>query len=334
MSTKAEKKAAKAAAHKKRVKKEAHEKRIRDAQKAAAKRKNAKRVEKQQQAAKLERIRKKKENMKEFNREQQRLQAAKAKRIRENNKKMEMAKVLKAQKKKENIKKANIARNAAAQRRKEVAEAKALRAPELLAASKEAQAGAIIRHQREVEITFDITTMEEQIREMLSQHGEIESLKKNIRGGLDVRFANREAAESLLKKKSNTSISASLTFPVTPVVIKQHCLYYMPQGYVIDQEVLNATAEYFSSISVVQQVKKLRNAVLVVFEDEETRDQMVKQSEKTNWKILDHLIGPCHGGLPPAINKKRRKPQNQQKKKKKKKKKEKQPKCQWSSPLA
>merc|ERR1712228_750568 len=307
---------AKAAAHKKRLKREAHEKRQRDAQKKAATRKRVKQLQREQQEQKAERLRRKKENAKAHNKEVQRLQALKAQRKRETKRKLELARLEKAQKKRENIKKANIARMEAAQRRKEIAEAKALRAPEVLAASKEAQAGAILRHQREVEIAFDITSMEEQIREMLSQHGEIESLKKNIRGGLDVRFASREAAESLLKKKSNTSISASLTFPVTPVVIKQHCLYYMPQGYVIDQEVLNATAEYFSSISVVQQVKKLRNAVLIVFEDEETRDQMVKQSTKTNWKILDHRIGPCHAGLPPAINRKRRKPQHPQTKKK------------------
>merc|ERR1712141_69350 len=113
----------------------------------------------------------------------------------------------------------------------------ALRAPEVLAASKEAQAGAILRHQREVEIAFDITSMEEQIREMLSEHGEIESVKKTIKGGLLIRFATAEAATNLLATKKETTINATLTFPVTPVVIKQHSMYYKPE-FVIDQEVL------------------------------------------------------------------------------------------------
>eukprot|EP00463_Aulacantha_scolymantha_P001341 TRINITY_DN1976_c0_g1_i1.p2 TRINITY_DN1976_c0_g1~~TRINITY_DN1976_c0_g1_i1.p2 ORF type:complete len:93 (-),score=13.97 TRINITY_DN1976_c0_g1_i1:111-389(-) len=57
---------------------------------------------------------------------------------------------------------------------------------------------------------------------------------------------------------------------------------------------LNATAEFFSDKVIVQQVKKMRASVLVVFEDEETRDRMVKQSQTSNWKINGHLIGPCY----------------------------------------
>merc|ERR1712087_788718 len=93
--------------------------------------------------------------------------------------------------------------------------------------------------------------------------------------------------------------------PITPVVIKQHCMYYQPENDSIDQELLNATAEFFSSISLVQQVKKMRNAVLIVFEDGTTRDQMVKQSTCSSWKILDRLIGHCLPGLPEPQNKRK-----------------------------
>jgi len=134
---------------------------------------------------------------------------------------------------------------------------------------------------------------------------------------LDVRFVSESGAKSLLEsQKKNNKINATISFPVTPVVIKQHCFYYKPVDYVIDQEVLNATAEYFSSISVVQQVKKYRNAVLVVFEDQQTRDDMVKQSEKSNWKINGRSIGACSPGLPPAVNK-RKAPKPLQKRRKK-----------------
>lgn len=289
MPTKEEKKAANIKLQKK-IK---HEANLRKIQKAKA----AKERVKEEEQQRIEKNRKKKENKKENDK-----------------KKLEAL-----QKKKEARKQHNI-RTAEQQRlKKEKLEARAAKQPEHLARMTESQEEAIHRHQREVELTFDISSMEDQIREMLSKHGDVELMKKNIKGGLNVRFATREAAESLLRKKKNTTINASLMFPITPVVIKQHCLYYVPKGYVIDQEVLNATAEYFSSISSVQQVKKLRNAVLIVFEDEATRDEMVTQSTKSNWKILDNLIGACQAGLPPAINKKRRKVQhnNQQKKKKK-----------------
>jgi len=239
--------------------------------------------------------------------------------------------------KQENIKKQEALRLAAIKRKKEKRKkhaelmakhkkireqklaARAEREPQHLAETEEGQAKAILRHQREVELGFDISSMEEQIRDMLSEHGEIESVKKTIKGGLLVRFATVEAAKSLLKKKSETTINASLSFPVTPVVIKQHSMYYKPEEFVIDQEVLNATAEHFSSLSVVQQVKKLRNAVLVVFEDTATRDQMVEQSKEDSWTILDHPIGVCHAGLPPPINKRKSKSNPNQHPKKKKK---------------
>merc|ERR1712076_63682 len=202
--------------------------------------------------------------------------------------------------------------------REQKAAARAERDPQHLAETEEAQANAIQRHQREVELGIDISSMQEQIREMLSEHGEIESVKKTIKGELLVRFATVEAAKSLLKTKKETTINASLSFPITPVVIKQHSMYYKPNEFVIDQEVLNATAEHFSSISVVQQVKKNRNAVLIVFEDTVTRDQMVEQSKEDSWTIMDHPI-VCHAGLPPAINKRKPKSKpNQQPKKKKK----------------
>lgn len=186
-----------------------------------------------------------------------------------------------------------------------------------VANSTEAQGHAIERRRCEVELSFDASTLGDTLREMLSKHGEIESMKPNIKGGLDIRFTTAKAAKSLLRSKKDNHITAQVSFPVTPVVIKQHCLYYKPEAWIIDQDVLNATAEYFSSISQVQQVKKMRNAVLIVFEDEETRDQMVKRSRTSRWKILGRNIGPCEPGLPPAVNK--RKPRAPPQKKKKKK---------------
>lgn len=186
-----------------------------------------------------------------------------------------------------------------------------------VANSSEAQGHAIERRRCEVELSFDASTLGDTLREMLGKHGEIESMKPNIKGGLDIRFTTAKAARSLLRSKNDNMITAQVSFPVTPVVIKQHCLYYKPEAWIIDQEVLNATAEYFSSISQVQQVKKMRNAVLIVFEDEETRDQMVKRSSTSRWKILGRNIGPCEPGLPPAVNK--RKPRAPPQKKKKKK---------------
>lgn len=321
MPTKAEKQAAHRRREKeikKRKKMKEHEKRLAAQRLEKARKKKQKNKDRARQEAeeRAEKARLKKERIKLIKQEHAQNQAAKAKKRKENKRLHEEARLESLRKKKERKRQHNINMALHAERRKEKQEQKALRAPEVEQRSKEAQAEAILRHQREVELTFDISSMEEQIREMLSKHGEIESLKKNIKGGLAVRFATREGAESLLKKKKNTTINASLMFPVTPVVIKQHCLYFMPKDYVIDQEVLNATAEYFSSISVVQQVKKMRNAVLIVFEDEDTRNQMVEQSTKNNWKILDHRIGACIAGLPPALNKKRRKPQHPQKKKK------------------
>merc|ERR1712130_352588 len=197
---------------------------------------------------------------------------------------------------------------------------KAAKREEHKSRSTESQLEAIQRHRREVELSLDAGSLEETLRTMLAKHGEIEMMKKNIRGGLDVRFVTEAAAKSLLKtQKRNNKITATMSFPVTPVVIKQHCLYYKPKTWVIDQEVLNATAEYFSSISVVQQVKKLRNAVLIVFEDQESRDEMVKQSAKSNWTILGRDIGVCVPGLPPPINKRKAKKQPTKKKKKKNK---------------
>merc|ERR1712038_1079015 len=163
--------------------------------------KKMKEHEKRLAAQRLEKARKKKQKIKLINQEHAQNQAAKAKKKKENKRLHEEARLESLRKKKERKRQHNINMALHAERRKEKQEQKALRAPEVEQRSKEAQAEAILRHQREVELTFDISSMEEQIREMLSKHGEIESLKKNIKGGLAVRFATREGAESLLKKK-------------------------------------------------------------------------------------------------------------------------------------
>merc|ERR1712080_798874 len=124
----------------------------------------------------------------------------------------------------------------------------------------------------------------------------------------DVRYTTVASANRLLRSKKVKNLTALVSFPATPVVIKQHCLYILPSTWIIDQNMLNATAEFFSSMVIVQQVKKMRSAVLVVFEDQETRDLIVKQSETSNWRINGHIIGSCYSGLPPPINKRRSKP--------------------------
>merc|ERR1711994_618733 len=237
-------------------------------------------------------------------------------RIKQENKEENERKRLEKIEKKKERKKKHEALLAEHKRLKELkVAARAAKEPQRQAQMSEDQGKAIKRHQREVELQFDITSMEEQIREMLSEHGEIESVKKTIKGGLLIRFATAEAATNLLATKKETTINATLTFPVTPVVIKQHSMYYKPE-FVIDQEVLNATAEYFSSISVVQQVKKLRNAVLIVFEDTTTRDQMVERSKEESWEILGRPIGLCHAGLPAPVNKRKARAPPPKKKKK------------------
>lgn len=165
-------------------------------------------------------------------------------------------------------------------------------------------AAAITRQQCSVELSFDALTLEETLREMLSKHGEIEWMKKNIRGGLDIRYKTVQGAKNLIRSKRSNKISAEVAFPIAPVVIKQHALYFKPE-WEIDQEVLNASADFFSAMAVVQQIKKYRAAVLVVFEDQATRDQTVKDSQHGRWKICGHSIGPCFAGLPPYINKRK-----------------------------
>merc|ERR1712080_643637 len=131
----------------------------------------------------------------------------------------------------------------------------------------------------------------------------------------DVRYTTVASANKLLRNRKVKNLTALVSFPVTPVVIKQHCLYILPTTWIIDQNMLNSTAEFFSSMVIVQQVKKMRSAVLVVFEDQETRDLIAKQSETANWSINGHMIGPCYSGLPPAINKRRSKQKPNEKKK-------------------
>jgi len=244
---------------------------------------------------------------------------------------------IKQGKKKENEKLANIARMEAQKRKKREAQEKRARHLQMMeehaikrrekmalkkarglehdSTSRALQEAAINIRRCEVELSFDASSLEETLREMLSKHGEIESMKKNIKGGLDIRYTTASAAKSLLRSKRNNKIQAQVVFPVTPVVIKQHCVYYKPESWIIDQEVLNATAEFFSSIFAVQQVKKSRNAVLIVLEDRETRDQMVKQGKTRKWRILGRLLPPCNPGLPPAINKRKAKQQPRKSKK-------------------
>jgi len=179
---------------------------------------------------------------------------------------------------------------------------------------KEHEVSNIQRLHREVDLSFDSTVLEDTLREMFAKHGKIECIINKTSGCMCVRFASESGVKSLLK--SHNEINGTVSFPITPVVINHHCFYFKPVKYTIDQEFLTATAEYFSSISVVQQVKKYREAVLVVLEDQQTRDEMVKQSEKTNWKILGRSIGACSPGLPPS-RKKRKTPKVSTKIKKK-----------------
>lgn len=257
------------------------------------------------------------ESKREKKRQADKKKAEKKRRVEELEKEQQRQRALNLKKKAAARKKHELMMKEHARARKKKQAAKAIQHEQHQASTVESQEEAIQRHQREVELSFDAGVLEETLREMFSKHGEIEYMKKNIKGGLDIRFVSERGAKSLLKsQKKNNKINATMSFPVTPVVIKQHCFYYKPVEYIIDQEVLNATAEYFSSISVVQQVKKFRNAVLVVFEDQQARDEMVKKSEKTNWKINGRSIGACSPGLPPAVNK-RKAPKPLEKKRKK-----------------
>lgn len=173
---------------------------------------------------------------------------------------------------------------------------------------KQIQAEAIARHRREVDISFDLNSIEKSLRLELEQYGEIEALTKSIKGGLVVRYKTRDSAQKLLDSYKEEVKPARLRFRVKHVIIKQHCLYFKPtpeNNWTINQDMLNATQQYFSTKVEVQQVRRMRESILVVFYDQEVRNNMLEQ-HPTPIEILGAHIGPCAPGLPPAINKKRR----------------------------
>lgn len=187
---------------------------------------------------------------------------------------------------------------------------------EQLENEKKMQAHAIIRHRHEVDISFDLASIEKLLRDELTQYGEIESIKKSIKGGIVVRFKTPAAAQKLLTNYQDKTKPARLKFPIIPVVIKQHCIYFKPtekNNWMINRDMLHATKQYFASrVSSVQQVRKMRESILVVFHNQEVRDEML-QNHPLPLEILGAHIGPCSSGLPPAVNKKRVKLQVSQK---------------------